>query len=144
MLMFTNRLRPIAYIAIGVLTLAMGQLRDAHGCHRGGCGYQGSGSPYGTASPNYSNSQQAPASSSNLSLNNPATVLAYEGDLKLTGKQVQLLEKMLSSGKQHAALILTNAQRKQLAETIGRVRKSGSTVANQLPSVGASSVAVSP
>jgi len=33
---------------------------------------------------------------------------------------------MLSSGKQRAALVLTKVQRKQLAEIIGPIRKSGS------------------
>jgi len=142
MSMFTNRLRPVAYLAIGFLTLAMGQLRDAHGCHRGGGGYQG-GSGYGTGSPNYS-SPQAPTSSPNVSLNNPATVLAYEGNLNLTSKQVQALEKMLNSGKQHAALVLSNAQRKQLAGIVAVLRKSGSTPTARLPSFGGSSLAVSP
>jgi len=143
MLMFTNRFPPVAYFAIGVLTLAMGQLRDAQGCHRGGGGYQG-GSSYGTGSPDYSNSQQAPTSSPNVSLNNPATVLAYEGDLNLTSKQVQALERMLNSGKQHAALVLTSVQRKQLAGIVGVLRKSGSTAPRRSPSLGASALAVSP
>ena len=142
MSMFTSRLRPVAYIAIGVLTLAVGRMKDAQACHRGGGGYQG-GSGYGSGSPNYSNSQ-TPTSSPNVSLNNPATVLAYEGDLSLTSKQVQALEKMLNSGKQHAALVLTTAQRKQLAGSVGVVRKSGSTATSRSPSFGASSLAVSP
>jgi len=67
-----------------------------------------------------------------------------EKDPNRTSKQVQSLEKMLNAGKQRAALVLTNAQRKQLAEIIGVLRKSGSTATSRSPSIGASSLAVSP
>ena len=51
-------------------------------------------------------------------------MLAHTADLNLTGKQVQVLEKMVNSGKQRAALVLTQPQRKQLAQIIGIVPKS--------------------
>jgi hypothetical protein len=57
------------------------------------------------------------------SVNNPVTVLSYKDDIKLTVKQVQLIEKMIDSGKQHAAQILTDSQRKQLVKIVGPVRK---------------------
>jgi hypothetical protein len=57
-------------------------------------------------------SQDATASSTTTSLNNPTTVLAHKDNLELSGKQVLLLEKMQKSGKQRAALSLTTAQRK--------------------------------
>ncbi len=185
--MFTNRLRPVAYIVIGVLTLALAQSANGQGCRGGGGGgggmggggmmgggYPGGGfmggmgqSPgmmggnsfggnmggmgqqfggmmgggymgqssgmtggywgqrqNGMGSLNYSGPQQAMTSSSNVSLNNPSTVLAHTADLNLTGKQVQVLEKMVNSGKQRAALVLTQPQRKQLAQIIGIVPKS--------------------
>ena len=89
-------------------------------------GYQGQ-SPNSTWSQNYSSTQQAVTSSTTASVNNPATVLAHTADLNLTSKQVQVLEKMVDSGRQRAALVLTQAQRKTLAEIIGPVRKSRST-----------------
>ena len=159
MSMFTNRLRSAAYIAIGSLTLALAHSMDVRGCHPGGCGmgggynggynmggssYPGGGYSYGTGLQNYSSPQQTQPSSPSASLNNPATVLAHEGDLSLTSKQMQALEKMLSSGKQHAALVLTAAQRKQLAGIIGPARRSGSAGASPSPSFGASSIAASP
>jgi hypothetical protein len=84
--------------------------------------YQGQG-PSGDRLQNYLNPRQATTVNMNLSLNNPATVLSHSDDLDLTSKQVQSLEKMRNSGKQHAAFVLTKAQRKQLAEMIGVVRK---------------------
>ena len=38
MSMFTSRLRPVAYLAIGVLTLALAQSANAQGCRGGGGG----------------------------------------------------------------------------------------------------------
>ena len=87
-------------------------------------GYQGQGLN-SSGSQNYS-SPLLLSSNTNATVNNPSTVLAHTDDLKLTSKQVQSLEKMLSSGKQRAALVLTKVQRKQLAEIIGPARKSGS------------------
>ncbi len=212
MLAFINCLRPAACIAIGVLTLALGQSANAEGCRGGGgatgqshggkmsggqantghtsthtdstrqssgttgscmrqssgtmgsgtgqsygtmgSGYTGytsctgqsygttgsnSGQSYGTmsgcygqgssstGSQNATSLQQAVTSSTTASLNNPATVLAHAGDLNLTSQQMYALEKMLKSRKQHAALVLTSAQRKQLAGIVGIVRKSGTT-----------------
>ncbi len=148
MLAFTKRLRSVAYIAIGVLMLTLGQSTTVQGCHggRGGMsgGYPGSGNSYGTGSQNYSSPQQSQTSSPTASLNNPATVLAYEGDLNLTSKQVQALERMANSGKQHAALVLTAAQRRQLADLVGTARKSGSTGISYSPGFGASSIVGSP
>ena len=143
MLAFTNRLRPVAFIAIGVLTLALGHSTDVQGCH-GGRGGMGGGYSNGSGSPYYSNPQSAQTSTPNTSLNNPATVLAHEDDLSLTSKQVQALEKMANSGKQHAALVLTSALRKQLAGIVGIVRKSGSTGTSTSPNFGASSIVQSP
>ena len=163
MSMFTSRLRPVAYLAIGVLTLALAQSANAQGCRGGGGGmgysrggmggytgggysnngYSNSGYAGGTGqsngmmggyqgqglnssgSQNYS-SPLLLSSNTNATVNNPSTVLAHTDDLKLTSKQVQSLEKMLSSGKQRAALVLTKVQRKQLAAIIGPARKSGS------------------
>ena len=186
--MFTNCLRPVAYLAIGVLTLALAQSANAQGCRGGGGGMGGGmmggggmgggymggmGQPYGmmggmgnggmmggmgqsygmmggmgngcmgrsngmtggyqgqgqngTGSQNYSSMQQAVTSSTSESVNNPATVLAHTADLNLTSKQVQVLEKMLNSGRQRAALVLTKAQRKTLAQIISVVPKSRST-----------------
>ncbi len=151
MLVFTNRLLPLAYIVLGALALIVGASTNAQGCHGGkghshggmsggymvggySAGYAGGGysggmtgsyrgqSAASTASQNYSSPQQAPAGSANASLNNPATVLAYESDLELTSKQTQALEKMLKSGKQRAALVLTQGQRKQLAQIVGLAR----------------------
>jgi hypothetical protein len=148
MLAFINRLRPVAFIAIGVLTLALGNSKDAQGCHGGrggmGGGYSGGGYSNGPGSQNYSYSQQAQTSSPNTSLNNPATVLAHENELNLTSKQVQALEKMAKSGKRHAALVMTAAQRKQLAGIVGIIPKSGSTGTSKSPNFGASSVVLSP
>ena len=125
-------LRPIAYIAIGALTLAVGQsagrprlsrrwrgilkrwdgmgggymggMGQSNGT-RGGCRGQGQSS---TGAQN-SSPQQAVTTSTNTSVNDPATVLAHQNDLNLTSQQVQRLEKMLSSGKQRASLVLTNS-----------------------------------
>jgi hypothetical protein len=148
MLAFKNRLRLIAFIAIGVLTLALGHSRDAQACHGGrggmGGGYSGGGYSNGPGPQYYSNPQQAQTSSPNQSLNNPATVLAHEDDLSLTSKQVQALDKMAKSGKQHAALVLTSAQRKQLAGIVGTSRRSGSTGTRNSPNFGASSIVQSP
>jgi hypothetical protein len=152
MLAFKNRLRPVPFIVIGVLTRALGHSTDVQGCHggRGGMGggysggYSGGGYSNGSGSPYYSNPQPAQTSSPNTSLNNPATVLAHEDDLKLTSKQVQALEKMATSGKQHAALVLTSAQRKQLAGIVGIVRKSGSAGTSTSSNFGASSIVQSP
>lgn len=152
MLAFRSRWRPVACIAIGVLTLALGHSTDAQGCHggRGGMGggysggYSGGGYSNGPGSQYYFNPQQAQTSGPNTSLNNPATVLAHEDDLNLTSKQVQALEKMATSGKQHAALVLTAAQRKQLAGIVGTVRKSGATGTSNSPNFGASSIVQSP
>ena len=193
MLMFTNCLRPVAYLVIGVLTLALGQSANAQGCRGGGGGggmggsgmmgggYSGGGfmggmgqspgmmggnsgggygwwlhgwhgaavrrnmgggymgqssgmmggyqgqSPNSPWSQNYSGTQQAGTSCTNATVNNPSTVLAHRADLNLTSKQVQLLEKMVTASKQHAAFVLTQAQRRQLAEIVGPVRKSRST-----------------
>ena len=82
--------------------------------------------------------------SSITTLNNPTTVLAHEDDLNLTSKQMQALEKMAKSGKQHAALVLTSAQRKQLAGIVGIVRKSGTTGTRNSPNFGSSSIVQSP
>jgi hypothetical protein len=147
MLMFSNHLRPVAFIAAGVLMLALAQFKNAQGCHggmgggyMGGGGYSGggySGSGYsggttdgyyrqgssGSGSQYYAGMQQTVTSSANASLNNPATVLANQSVLNLTGKQVTALEKMLTTGKQHAVLVLTPAQRKQLAQMVGVVSK---------------------
>ena len=161
MLAFKNRLQPVVCIAIGVLTLALGYSTDARACHggRGGMGggysggysgggysggYSGSGYSNGSGSQYYSNPQPAQTSGPNTSLNNPATVLAHEDDLSLTSKQVQALEKMANSGKQHAALVLTSAQRKQLAGIVGIVRKSGSAGTRNSPDFGSSSIVQSP
>ena len=172
--MFKNCLRSVAYLAIGALTLALAQSANAQSCRGGGGGggmgysrggmgggYSGGGymggpgqsngmtggyqgqSTNSTGSQN-SNPQQAQSSSTIERVNNPSTVLAYEGDLNLTSKQVQLLNKMASSGKLHAAFILTPAQRKQLAALVGTVRKSGSAGTSRSPSVAASSIAASP
>jgi hypothetical protein len=177
MLVFSNRFRPVAYLAIGALTLALGQSANAQGCRGGGShggggggmgysrggmggGYMGGGGmggsrmggmgqsnggmggtgqsngmtggcqgqgPNSTRSQDSSASQPAVTSSTPASVNDPTTVLAHKDDLNLTTKQVQLLEKMLSTGKLHAAPILTAAQRKQLAQIISPVRKPGST-----------------
>ena len=81
----------------------------------------------GNASQFYSVPQQTGVSSRNSGLNNPATVLAHADDLKLTSKQVQLLEKMQTYGKQRAMLVLTAVQRKQLVQIVGLVKTSGST-----------------
>ncbi len=70
--------------------------------------------------------QPAATNSSATSVNNPSTVLARADDLSLTSKQRQLLEKMEKAGKQHAALVLTKIQRKQLAEILGATRKTSS------------------
>jgi hypothetical protein len=67
-------------------------------------------------------------------VNNPVTALAHEEDLNLTSDQVLRLEKMASSGKQHAAPVLTKVQQKKLAEILGLVRKSRSKPAAQKPS----------
>lgn len=152
MLAFTNRLRPVPLIAIGVLTLALGHSTDVQGCHggRGGMGggysngYSGGGYSNDSGSSYYSNPQAAQTSSPSTSLSNPATVLAHEDDLSLTSKQVQALEKMAKSGKQHAALVLTSVQRKQLAGIVGIVRKSGFAGTRNSPNFGASSVVQSP
>ncbi len=150
---FKNRLRPVAYIAIGVLVLALGHSNDAQACHGGrggmgggysGGGYSNGGYSNGPGAPYYSNPQPAQTSSTNTSLNNPATVLAHEDDLSLTSKQVQALEKMATSGKQHAALVLTSAQRKQLAGIVGTTRKSGSTGTRKSPDFGASPIVQTP
>lgn len=143
MLWFTLHLRLAACIAIGALVLAWGQSTAALGCHRGGTGggYNMGGYPYGAGSQYNSYSQQGQSSSANTSLNNPATVMAYEGDLKLTGKQVQALEKMAKSGKQHAALVLTSAQRKQLAGLVKSGRASGSVGTSASSTFGTSSLA---
>jgi len=95
------------------------------GQSNGMMGNRGQG-PNSTAAQN-SSPQPTVTSSPSESVNNPGTVLAHTDDLSLTSKQVQLLEKMLKSGKQQAALVLTNAQRKQLAEIVGPLRKSKST-----------------
>jgi hypothetical protein len=108
-----------------------------------GGGYPGGGYMHGTGSQNAS-PQQVQSSSPSVSLNNPATVLAHTTDLKLTDKQVQALDRMLSSGKQHAALVLTQAQRKQLAGIVGTVRKSGSTGTSPSSNLGTSAIAGSP
>jgi hypothetical protein len=47
--------------------------------------------------------------------------------LNLTSKQVTALEKMVKSGKQRAALVLTQGQRKQLAAIVWVGPKSRST-----------------
>jgi ATP-dependent Clp protease adapter protein ClpS len=109
-----------------------------------GGGYSNGGYSNAPGSQYYSNPQQPQTSSPDTSLNNPATVLSHEDDLNLTSKQVQALEKMVQSGKQHAALVLTSAQRKQLAGIVGIVRKSGSTGTRNSPSFGASSIVQSP
>jgi hypothetical protein len=57
----------------------------------------------------------------------PATALAHAGELNLTGKQVNALEKMLQSRQRHAARVLAQPQRKQLAQIAGIVPKSRST-----------------
>jgi hypothetical protein len=80
----------------------------------------------GNVSPYYRVPQQTVVSSRKSGLNNPATVLAHADDLKLTSKQVQLLEKMQTSGKQRAMLVLTTAQRKQLVQIVGLIKTSGS------------------
>ena len=128
MLAFTNRLRPVAYIAIGALTLAWGPSADVQGCHGGGTGgrYSTSGTGgYGGQGgvQNYSSPQQTATSSTSASVNNPATVLAHRRDLKLTSKQVLSLKKMLISHQQQATRVLTKAQKRKLAEIVGLARK---------------------
>jgi hypothetical protein len=96
-------------------------------------GYNNGGPAYGSG--NYQNtgggSQSSAASSSttadSASPNNPATVLARAEELNLTGKQVQLLEKMQKSGKKRAMLVLTKEQRKQVVGSAGSTRKSSSS-----------------
>ena len=152
MLKLARLLRIAAVLALGIASHAAVQPARAQGrCSGGGGmgysrggggggyyggGYAGGGmsQPYGSAanyyqSPydstsQYSGSQQPAATSgAGASLNNPATVLAHADGLNLTGKQVQLLEKMQKSGKQRAMLILTKDQRKQLVGSIGSTRK---------------------
>ena len=81
----------------------------------------------GMGSQNLFSSQQIMTSGANASLNNPATVLAYAGALNLTSTQIYALEKMLKAGKQRAALVLNQAQRKELAEIVGMVPRSRAT-----------------
>jgi hypothetical protein len=64
-------------------------------------------------------------------VNNPATALANGDVLDLTADQVKRLEKMAASGKQHAALVLTTAQKKALAQIISPARKTHAKAAAQ-------------
>ena len=51
--------------------------------------------------------------------NDPAAVLAHKDDLSLTKQQVQRLERMLKSGKMHAAPLLSKEQKKKFQELAG-------------------------
>ena len=104
----------------GGYTGGTGQSYGTTGSYRGQ-------SPSTSGSQNSSSLQEAITSSTPASLNNPATALAHASDLSLTSKQVNALEKMVKSGKQRAALVLTQAQRKQLAQIVGIVPKARST-----------------
>ena len=57
-------------------------------------------------------------------LNNPATVLCSQARLKLTHKQVNALETMLKAGKQHALIVSTQPQRRELFEIAGILPRS--------------------
>ncbi len=120
-------LRSGAYIAIGALTFVLGASTNVQGCHGGGGGYSRGGGGYPGQGPNGTGSQNYPsaqlASMGSASVNNPVTALAHDDDLNLTSDQVQRLEKMVSSGKQRASLVLTKVQKKKLAEIVGAVRK---------------------
>ena len=83
-------------------------------------GYQGQ-SLNSTWSQNYSSTQQAVTSSTVATLNNPSTVLAHTADLNLTSKQVSGARKMPALASR-AALVLTPAQRKQLAQIVALCR----------------------
>ncbi len=80
----------------------------------------------GSGRRNYSFPQQSTTGSASAGPNNPATVLAHADDLQLNGKQVQTLQRMQSSGRQRAMLVLTTAQRKQLVALVGPVRHTSS------------------
>ena len=51
--------------------------------------------------------------------NDPAAVLAHKDDLSLTKEQVQRLERMIKSGKKHAAPLLNKEQKKKFQELAG-------------------------
>jgi hypothetical protein len=103
----------------------MGPSAPSYGSSAGswGQGSYGYGSQYPFGSQQGSLGSQAGSSGSASAFNNPATVLSYQSELNLTSKQVQALEKMESSGKQRAGIVLTQQQRKILAQTIGVLRR---------------------
>jgi len=59
--------------------------------------------------------------------NDPAAVLAHKDDLSLTKQQVQRLERMLKSGKMHAAPLLSKEQKKKFQELAGTQTPAGDT-----------------
>ena len=62
---------------------------------------------------------QAMMADMQMDQNDPAAVLAHKDDLSLTKQQVQRLERMLKSGKKHAAPLLSKEQKKKLQELAG-------------------------
>ena len=145
MMALTNCRRAVASLAIAALMLALGLVANAQawpggGHSRGGMGGCSGQNSYGTASQNnslqqgYPNQQQttgttnsaltgsttpAVTSGTTGSMNNPATVLANASTLSLTAKQVQRLTQMQNAGGQHAARVLSPAQKMKLATILG-------------------------
>ena len=129
MRLLTRRLLQTACVGASVFTLALGPTRaDAQGgCpgHRGmnrggspgmmgGMGGGGMGGMGGGMG-----SQQGMMADMHMDQNDPAAVLAHKDDLSLTKQQVQRLERMLKSGKMHAAPLLSKEQKKKFQELAG-------------------------
>jgi hypothetical protein len=79
----------------------------------GGMGGMGGGGMGGMGS------QQGMMADMHMDQNDPAAVLAHKDDLSLTKQQVQRLERMLKSGKMHAAPLLSKEQKKKFQELAG-------------------------
>ena len=143
MRLFTKRLLQAACVGASVFTLALGPTRaDAQGGCPGNRGMNRGGSPGmmgGKGSQQgmmgqmgqgrggmggmrgQSNMAQHQGMMANMRMdpNDPAAVLAHKDDLSLTKQQVQRLERMLKSGKKHAAPLLSKEQKKKLQELAG-------------------------
>ena len=85
----------------------------------GGMGGMGGGGMGGGMGGGGMGSQQGIMADMRMDQNDPAAVLAHKDDLSLTKQQVQRLERMLKSGKMHAAPLLSKEQKKKFQELAG-------------------------